>query len=77
MGAALRAAAADDNVRAAVLVWNSPGGSAVASEMIWRQWPGAEYGRAPTPSMPAWLTALAGLGYKAGRELRLTGCSGH
>ena len=37
VGAALRAAAADDNVRAVVLHVDSPGGSAVASETIWRE----------------------------------------
>ena len=35
--AALRAAAADDRVRAVVLRVDSPGGSAVASETIWRE----------------------------------------
>src|ERR1700728_1211525 len=34
---ALRAAAADDNARAVVLRVNSPGGSAVASDVIWRE----------------------------------------
>ena len=37
VGAALRAAAADDSVRAVVLHVDSPGGSAVASETIWRE----------------------------------------
>ena len=37
VGAALRAAAADDEVRAVVLHVDSPGGSAVASETIWRE----------------------------------------
>jgi len=37
VGAALRAAAADDKVRAVVLHVDSPGGSAVASETIWRE----------------------------------------
>lgn len=37
MAAALRAAAADEHVRAVVLRVDSPGGSAVASETIWRE----------------------------------------
>jgi protease-4 len=37
VGAALRAAGADDRVRAVVLRVDSPGGSAVASETIWRE----------------------------------------
>ncbi len=37
VGASLRAAAADDRVRAVVLLVDSPGGSAVASETIWRE----------------------------------------
>jgi protease IV len=37
IGAALRAAAGDENVRAVVLRIDSPGGSAVASDTIWRQ----------------------------------------
>ena len=37
MGAAVRAAAADESVRAVVLRVDSPGGSAVASETIWRE----------------------------------------
>ena len=37
VGAALRAAAADDRVRAVVVHVDSPGGSAVASETIWRE----------------------------------------
>ncbi|TVZ04110.1 signal peptide peptidase SppA [Trebonia kvetii] len=37
VAAALRAAAADENVRAVVLRVNSPGGSAVASDVIWRE----------------------------------------
>ncbi len=37
VGAALRAAAADDNVRAVVLRVNSPGGSYTASDVIWRE----------------------------------------
>jgi protease-4 len=37
VAAALRAAAADDNARAVVLRVNSPGGSAVASDVIWRE----------------------------------------
>ena len=37
VGAALRAAAADDHVRAVVVHVDSPGGSAVASETIWRE----------------------------------------
>ena len=37
VGAALRAAAADEHVRAVVLHVDSPGGSAVASEAIWRE----------------------------------------
>jgi len=37
VGAALRAAAADDRVRAVVLRVDSPGGSAVASETIWHE----------------------------------------
>lgn len=37
VGAALRAAAADPRVRAVVLHVDSPGGSAVASETIWRE----------------------------------------
>jgi protease-4 len=37
IGAALRAAAADDKARAVVLRVNSPGGSATASDVIWRE----------------------------------------
>ncbi|HTR95490.1 MAG TPA: signal peptide peptidase SppA [Trebonia sp.] len=37
VAAALRAAAADENARAVVLRVNSPGGSAVASDVIWRE----------------------------------------
>jgi protease-4 len=37
VGAALRAAAKDENVRAVVLHVDSPGGSAVASDTIWRE----------------------------------------
>jgi protease-4 len=37
VGAALRAASADDRVRAVVLHVDSPGGSAVASDTIWRE----------------------------------------
>lgn len=37
IAAALRAAAGDDRVRAVVLRVDSPGGSAVASEVIWRE----------------------------------------
>jgi protease-4 len=37
MAAALRAAAADDRARAVVLRVNSPGGSATASDVIWRE----------------------------------------
>ena len=37
VGAALRAATRDDRVRAVVLQVDSPGGSAVASEAIWRE----------------------------------------
>ena len=37
VGAALRAAADDEDVRAVVLHVDSPGGSAVASETIWRE----------------------------------------
>ena len=37
VGAALRAAARDDGVRAVVLHVDSPGGSAVASDTIWRE----------------------------------------
>ncbi|MEP7369640.1 MAG: signal peptide peptidase SppA [Dermatophilaceae bacterium] len=37
IGAALRAAAGDENVRAVVLHIDSPGGSAVASDTIWRE----------------------------------------
>ena len=37
VGAALRAAASDDHVRAVVVHVDSPGGSAVASETIWRE----------------------------------------
>jgi protease-4 len=37
LGAALRAATRDDRVRAVVLHVDSPGGSAVASETIWRE----------------------------------------
>ncbi len=37
VGAALRAAASDDHARAVVLRVDSPGGSAVASETIWRE----------------------------------------
>ncbi|HOZ60476.1 MAG TPA: S49 family peptidase, partial [Nakamurella multipartita] len=37
VGAALRAAAADERARAVVLRVDSPGGSAVASETIWRE----------------------------------------
>jgi protease-4 len=37
VGAALRAATRDENVRAVVLRVDSPGGSAVASETIWRE----------------------------------------
>jgi protease-4 len=37
IGAALRAAATDDHARAVVLHIDSPGGSAVASEAIWRE----------------------------------------
>jgi len=37
IGAALRAAAADDRARAVVLRVNSPGGSATASDTIWRE----------------------------------------
>jgi protease-4 len=37
VGAALRAAMKDDNVRAVVLHVDSPGGSAVASDTIWRE----------------------------------------
>ncbi len=37
IGAALRAAAADDKARAVVLRVNSPGGSATASDTIWRE----------------------------------------
>jgi protease IV len=37
VGAALRAAAQDEHVRAVVLHVDSPGGSAVASETIWRE----------------------------------------
>ena len=37
VGAALRAAAADEHVRAVVLHVDSPGGSAVASDTIWRE----------------------------------------
>lgn len=37
VGAALRAAAADDRARAVVLHVDSPGGSAVASDTIWRE----------------------------------------
>jgi protease-4 len=37
IGAALRAATGDDKVRAVVLRIDSPGGSAVASDTIWRQ----------------------------------------
>jgi protease-4 len=37
VGAALRAAADDDHVRSVVLRVDSPGGSAVASETIWRE----------------------------------------
>ncbi|HEY8717842.1 signal peptide peptidase SppA [Pengzhenrongella sp.] len=37
IGAALRAATADEHVRAVVLRVDSPGGSAVASEVIWRE----------------------------------------
>jgi protease-4 len=37
IGAALRAAAADDKARAIVLRVNSPGGSATASDVIWRE----------------------------------------
>ncbi len=37
VGAALRAAIADESVRAVVLLVDSPGGSAVASETIWRE----------------------------------------
>ncbi len=37
LGAALRAAAADDRARAVVLHIDSPGGSAVASETVWRE----------------------------------------
>jgi len=37
VGAALRAAGADDRVRAVVVHVDSPGGSAVASETIWRE----------------------------------------
>jgi protease IV len=37
VGAALRAATHDERVRAVVLLINSPGGSAVASDTIWRE----------------------------------------
>ena len=37
IGAALRASAANDAVRSVVLRIDSPGGSAVASEVIWRE----------------------------------------
>ena len=37
VGAQLRAARADDHARAVVLRVDSPGGSAVASEVIWRE----------------------------------------
>ncbi|HEX3963627.1 MAG TPA: signal peptide peptidase SppA [Trebonia sp.] len=37
IGAALRAAAADERARAVVLRVNSPGGSATASDVIWRE----------------------------------------
>ncbi|MGZ4651437.1 MAG: signal peptide peptidase SppA, partial [Kineosporiaceae bacterium] len=37
VGAALRAASTDEHVRAAVLRIDSPGGSAVASDTIWRE----------------------------------------
>jgi len=37
VGAALRAASQDEHVRALVLLVNSPGGSAVASDTIWRE----------------------------------------
>jgi protease-4 len=37
VAAALRAAGADENVRAVVLRVNSPGGSAIASDVIWRE----------------------------------------
>ena len=55
---ALRKAADDETVKAIVLRVDSPGGSALASDIIWR-----EITRIEKPVFPAWADIAASGGY--------------